>query len=86
MDRRQDWFERGCEAYKHVTRQLGVQLPCERFYVCPLCFTGFNELALSETVDQKQRLTDEHVPPASVGGNKMTLTCAACNSDAGAEM
>jgi hypothetical protein len=86
MDRRQDWFDRGCEAFKRTAPQLADQIPWERFYVCPLCFTAFNESALTEKLDRKKRLTIEHVPPSSVGGKKMLLTCGGCNSRAGTEV
>jgi len=87
MDRRQVWFDRGCEAFKRtMSPRLVEQIPWERFYVCPLCFRAFNEVALTETVDPSERLTAEHVPPESVGGRKMLLTCQPCNNEAGTEV
>ncbi|GAC14029.1 HNH endonuclease [Aliiglaciecola lipolytica] len=42
-------------------------------YCCPLCgeFKSIDELTL------------EHVPPKSMGGKEIILTCAQCNNDAG---
>jgi hypothetical protein len=85
-DRRQIWFDRGCEAFKRSRPKLAAQVPWARFYVCPLCITAFNELTLTDAVDPKDRLTDEHVPPESAGGKKMLLTCSACNWRAGTEV
>lgn len=86
MDRRQEWFDRGCEAFRRTAPQVAGQIPWERFYVCPLCLTAFSERALTDVVDPQERLTYEHVPPESVGGKRMLLTCGACNSDAGTEI
>jgi hypothetical protein len=85
MDRRrQDWFDRGCEAFKRTAPQLAAQIPFTRFYVCPLCLDAFSEQALVESTDGRYRLTNEHVPPQSAGGTTMVLTCGTCNSEAGA--
>lgn len=49
-------------------------------YVCPLCLKGFQEdEALSD-------LTREDVPPRSLGGRKLLLTCRDCNSRTGHEL
>lgn len=45
-------------------------------YPCPLCRELFN-------IDD---LTEEHVPPKSVGGKVLTLTCEKCNNTAGYEV
>lgn len=45
-------------------------------FVCPLCLAGFDR-------DRIRALTREHVPPKSLSGVVVTLTCAACNSGAG---
>lgn len=47
-------------------------------YVCPLCLWGFNKHAV-DTAD----LTIEHVPPASLGGQGILLTCRNCNTTSG---
>jgi len=55
------------------------QLPDDgsRWYVCPLCLLGFSE------DDIGTDLTEEHVPPKSVGGAVLLLTCRSCNNSAG---
>lgn len=46
---------------------------------CPICLTPFER----EDVAAGKRVTLEHVPPRSLGGTVMCLTCAECNSSAG---
>jgi 5-methylcytosine-specific restriction endonuclease McrA len=72
------WFERGCEAFKLASPEVARQIPYDPFYVCPLCLHAFAEPALA----QKQ-LTREHVPPRSLGGHRLVLTCAPCNKRGG---
>lgn len=67
------WFSRGVEAFSH----LGLDLP--DYYVCPLCINGFSEELIG-------RLTLEHVPPKSVGGSRLVLTCDRCNSEGGGKV
>lgn len=43
-------------------------------YICPLCL---------ELFASTEELTLEHVPPKSLGGKSLCLTCAPCNSIAG---
>ncbi|SRR5579863_427169 len=45
---------------------------------CPLCGEFFTRADLDA-----RRLTLEHVPPSSIGGKPMCLTCADCNNTAG---
>ena len=47
-------------------------------YFCPICATGFQADALTNGT-----LSLEHVPPKSVGGRAIILTCKACNNTAG---
>lgn len=53
-------------------------------YLCPLCFDVFFE----EDLDSKESncLTLEHVPPASLGGQPIILTCKKCNSQSGIDL
>lgn len=76
--RGQDWFDQGCDAFKRTFPAIAVKLPAHRFYVCPICLTAFSEQALALRV-----LTREHVPPKSLGGKRLALTCVACNSGGG---
>jgi len=43
-------------------------------YVCPICLRSFKDL---------RELTEEHVPPKSIGGKVLCLTCRECNCTAG---
>lgn len=71
--KRQRFFWRGAKALEDL-------VVCEEpIYVCPICLTGFGVKAAVDGV-----LTLEHVPPESMGGREILLTCADCNSDAGA--
>lgn len=50
-------------------------------YICPLCLELFEEKDLDITL--KNHLTLEDVPPQSLGGKPVTLTCKDCNSKSG---
>lgn len=63
-------FRKGVEAFG------ALELPLPPLYVCPLCVRGTTE-------DHVAALTREHVPPASLGGRRLVLTCGECNSRAG---
>lgn len=61
-----------------VSALASLGLPIPPVYLCPLCRRGFSENDLLE-----KALTEEHVPPRSLGGKAMVLTCRKCNNDAG---
>lgn len=65
-------FRRGAEATARY-RKGDASL-----YFCPLCMVGFPESSLKDDT-----LTVEHVPPKSVGGKVLVLTCKDCNSGTG---
>lgn len=67
----EEFFEQGVEA---CNRLFG---PGE-VYICPLCARAFSRADL-----ERRQLTLEHVPPASVGGTAICLTCRDCNSAGG---
>lgn len=69
--RRIELFRIGAGA---VARIFGV----DGCYVCPICSRAFGEVAA-----ESGELTLEHVPPRSVGGRGIALTCRDCNSTAG---
>lgn len=48
-------------------------------YYCPICGFGYPELSAITGDD----LTLEDVPPKSIGGKPLLLTCRSCNSSAG---
>lgn len=74
------WFDQGCDAFKRSFPLIARQVPAERFYVCPICLHAFSEEALALRV-----LSREDVPPKSMGGRKLVLTCRRCNSEGGHE-
>lgn len=49
-------------------------------YLCPLCMRSI------PMTKAKDELTEEHVPQASLGGHKKTLTCSNCNSVCGSDI
>jgi hypothetical protein len=67
--RKASWFDRGVHALGRVL----IPRPPE-IYACPLCLGAFTTDYL-----ENGQLTDEHVPPKSVGGNPIVLTCRYCN-------
>lgn len=70
-DKHEEFFEQGVAAYNRV-------IGSGEYYVCPICTRGFSRDDLVH-----RRLTLEHVPPESVGGTKICLTCRGCNSAGG---
>jgi hypothetical protein len=65
-------FTKGAEAIRRIT---GAD---KDLYACPLCRSAFPEEALDTG-----SLTLEHVPPDSIDGRGIVLTCHKCNSKAG---
>lgn len=68
-DRKNSWFDLGVSAWQRLFPHVSAA------YVCPLCLTGFYE-------DELDQLTFEHVPPRSLGGRELILTCSNCNEHA----
>ncbi len=50
-------------------------------YICPLCLRGYTKVALDQSFHNP--LTIEDVPPKSLGGKPLLLTCKECNSKGG---
>lgn len=48
-----------------------------RDYLCPICFVFYKI--------NSENLTKDHVPPQSLGGRKLVITCKKCNNDAGGQ-
>lgn len=69
-----EWFRRGMDALQRVAMSPPVA------YLCPLCFSLVTpeQLAANNTI-----ISVEHVPPGSIGGKPMCLTCKPCNNWAG---
>lgn len=81
VDKRLRWFDEGARTLRMVAGRLGIAdgLPThEEYYACPCCLVAYNRAAVTARV-----LTEEHVPPRSLGGRGLLLTCAGCNSNAG---
>lgn len=75
------WFDIGHQAFKRTFPNVAAQVSAAPFYLCPLCLRFFDEDAI-----ENGQLTREDVPPQSIGGRKLVLTCKPCNSFAGAQM
>ena len=74
QNRRSRIFDRGVAALRNV---VSVSLDEDR-YACPLCMRAFTRQHLEQGF-----LSLEHVPPRSMGGRPLVLTCVDCNSGAG---
>ena len=59
---------------------LGIN---EDIYICPLCLDEHDRGSLGHDNGQEPQLTLEHVPPKSVDGKEIILTCKKCNNFAG---
>ena len=53
-------------------------------YICPMCFEVFYEKDLD--ISLPNFLTYEDIPPSSLGGKKLALSCKNCNSKSGHEL
>jgi hypothetical protein len=75
--KKHDWFNLGARSYDQVCPGT-YSVPT---YVCPICLTPFTVEALDDG-----RLSVEDVPPKSVGGRELLLTCTRCNNTAGTKL
>jgi|SRR5579884_706110 len=81
MDKRRGWFHEGARYYRQTVARFRYfeQFECdEGMYPCPLCLRTFPLNSL-----ENGDLTVEHVPPESLGGKPLLLTCARCNHTSG---
>ncbi len=69
-----EWLRRGIDALQRVAVSPPVA------YLCPLCFSLVTpaQFAADNTI-----ISVEHVPPGSIGGKPICLTCKPCNNWAG---
>ena len=74
-------FDRGHEAFRRTFPSIAAALGERPFYVCPLCLC-----VVTEEMLPTRPLTREDVPPKSVGGRRIVLTCKPCNDRAGHEI
>lgn len=73
---RHTWFDQGYQAFSAAFPEIAAKVPFHPFYVCPLCLRAVKVESLSR----------EDVPPKSIGGRKIVLTCTLCNNRAGHDM
>lgn len=79
---RERWFNEGAVRFQKVLEKVGARdlLPPGDYYACPCCLWIFPRQAVTA-----KALTVEDVPPKSLGGRGLLLTCNICNSDSGAQ-
>lgn len=75
--KKREWFDLGAAAFARVCPGMFD----EPTYPCPICLTPFTTEALAN-----KSLSSEHVPPQSVGGRELLLTCKVCNNSAGTKL
>ena|ERR1700733_3645501 len=75
--KKREWFDRGAVSFA----RLRPGAFSEPTYPCPICLTPFTVEALKD-----KRLSVEHVPPKSVGGRELLLTCTLCNNSSGTKL
>ena len=71
------WFHRGAASFARV--RAGTV--AEPVYPCPICLDAFPVTAVADG-----QLTSEHVPPKSLGGRELLLTCRRCNNTSGTKL
>jgi hypothetical protein len=64
-----------------IENAIGKVEELNEFYYCPICGTPFIRDSLNQNVPNP--LTLEDVPPQSLGGRKILLTCKNCNNNLG---
>ncbi len=75
--KKREWFQLGAQAFARVRPGM-YDRPT---YPCPICLTPFAIDALTD-----RTLSAEHVPPETLGGRELLLTCTACNNSAGSKL
>ncbi len=85
-NKRKRIFEKYSKNWEHYSQYL--KLPRSwvdlHLYICPMCLGAFDETGLDQS--REMRLTLEDVPPKSLGGRPVILTCNTCNSKSGSEL
>jgi hypothetical protein len=71
--KREAWFRRGVEALARARPDA------PKLYCCPFCIQGFPD-------SDPEYLSFEDVPPRSVGGKPLVLTCRKCNNTHGSDL
>jgi hypothetical protein len=75
--KKKEWFDRGAASFATL-RPSEFDEPT---YPCPICLKPFTVDALNSN-----ELSAEHVPPKSVGGRELLLTCTRCNNTSGTKL
>ena len=78
-----DLFSRNLDIVKRHPK-ITIRPTFNEGFICPICFKLFKRNALSTEYDD--HLTLEDVPPKSLGGKIVTLTCKICNNRGGSEL
>ena len=81
---RERWFVEGAAALRRHLAAIGRAEdlpPTGEYYACPCCLRAYGRDAPSDGT-----LTYEDVPPKSVGGRWLVLTCKQCNNTAGTRL
>ncbi len=73
-DKKRRWFEDGAASFASIRPAQQT----EPLYPCPICLLRFPREALDD-----ERLSAEDVPPKSIGGRPLLLTCKPCNNISG---
>ncbi|MEV0758119.1 HNH endonuclease [Streptosporangium sp. NPDC050280] len=77
------WFILGARTLSSLLREhgliQGVFSDSKDWYLCPLCI----DMTMTIEEIRTKRLSPEHLPPKSLGGREVLLTCKKCNNDAG---
>ncbi|MBM7787600.1 hypothetical protein [Tenggerimyces flavus] len=84
MNKRLRWFDDSAPMLRLVAFRLGLDGSLsadEDCNACPLCLRVFTRQA---AIDGE--LTEEHVPPKSLDGRGLLLTCCDCNNSAGSKI
>ena len=85
IQRRKKLFDKYKENLFSILRLNKIKFNEEiPFVICPLCRRYFFEDSLLQSSENP--LTIEHVPPESVGGKGLILTCKECNNIHGSDL
>lgn len=76
------WFDEGARFLRPAVERLGRadELPEGDVYLCPCCLLIISRDRLEA---EPKILSIEHVPPRSLGGTGLVLTCTRCNNRSG---
>lgn len=70
------------EKYKKIVFREDATIPFHLAYLCPLCLEKYIVLHGND-LNLNTEFSLDHIPPKSIGGTLMLITCKKCNNDAG---